>query len=183
MNNEVKGLKILLGYKPWQHTITDRSFSEIFEPQANSNLTALPSELHLKIFDELDDDPATAALLGITCKAFYPIYRPCHQQVLLRPKIIHSTGPWGDNLEETYRRNNQCLLYTLLSNWMPAGYDFETSSYSARFTPRERYLVLREEIHARFRASELRDAREARLKEAERCGRRKVYKSYINLRG
>jgi hypothetical protein len=59
------------------------------------SLTALLAELHLKIFDLLEDDPEASACLGLICKTFYPLFTARH----LKIKLIRQYDTCGKNLD------------------------------------------------------------------------------------
>lgn len=86
-----------------------------------SALHCLPGELHLKIFDLLDDDPETSACLGLTCKKLYPIF----VALLLKPKLLREfcikceerRHPGACDLD--FHRSGWKTLKELLIDWNP----------------------------------------------------------------
>lgn len=99
-------------------------------PKVTSILTAiaqgldvLPSEIHLKIFDILRDDPETSACLGLTCQKLYPLFFARHKKANLYricnmcgdPLAWHAKGCRGcTNTGEDWKP-----LYKLLEDWTP----------------------------------------------------------------
>jgi hypothetical protein len=125
------------------YVIADRtSFSDKSKPHPKPHLLTLPAELHLKLFDELDRDPPTAACLGITCNKFYPLFRARHRKVLLRPTIYNDGSFEAWNYTADFNNEKKRLYYRLLLNWMPRNLVFPNDYKVLRFITHERNLEI-----------------------------------------
>jgi hypothetical protein len=113
-------------------------------PHPKPHLLTLPAELQLKIFDELDNDPPTAACLGITCKKFYPLFRARHKKVLLRPTIYNDGSIEAWNYTADFHNENKRLHYKLLNDWMPQNLVFSSGYKVLKFVTHGRDLEIRQ---------------------------------------
>jgi hypothetical protein len=70
---------------------------QLIHAQNPPNITTLPPELHLKIFDIIDEDESGSemlACLGLTYKTFYPLYFDRHPKTKLRRLCDGGCFPW-----------------------------------------------------------------------------------------
>lgn len=111
-------------------------------------LCELPPEIHLKIFDLLQDDPEASACLGLTCRKFYPLFaarhlktklvrkcekcglkmdgpRPVHPKLdALAAKLALLRGTTSDPCNVDGHQEGWKTLSQLLVNWKPIGLVF-----------------------------------------------------------
>jgi hypothetical protein len=116
-------------------------------------LTTLPSEIHLKVFDYLNDDPEASTCLGLTCRKLSPLFARHAKAKLYRicEGCKRLLGIFGGE-----RLNPRCYscedldsvrskLYGLLRDWM--GPKLQFSVYCTKYLTPQRALEVQREIY------------------------------------